>query len=80
MPRKIIIDGLTVYDTNTPNGYAGVRLFADFNPNKTSASYVEQYPYRVTEEVSMRNLVIKSGKGYIKSVNEFMFANTKITD
>jgi hypothetical protein len=80
MPQKIIIDGLTVKDTNTGNGYTGVRLFADFNPNKTSNDYVEQYPYAVTKEVSIRNLVIESGKGYIKSTNEYMFANTKITD
>ena len=80
MPRKITIDGLVINDTNPPNNYKGPKIFSNFNGAFTSEAYVEKYPYVITEEVSIKNLTIKSGKPYIVSTNPFMFRNVKITE
>jgi len=81
MPRKITIDGLVINDTNPPNAnYQGPKLFASFNSAFTSEEYVELYPYVITEEVEIDNLVIKSDKSLIISNNPFMFRNVKMTE
>jgi len=80
MPRKITIDGLTIDDSNPPDNYRGPKIFAPFNSAYTSADYVEQYPYVITDEIEIRNLTIKSGKPYMISNNPFMFRNVKITE
>src|SRR5690554_3241017 len=39
MPEKIIIDGLTIVDTNHPEEYEGPSIFANFNPHMTDDTY-----------------------------------------
>ena len=80
MPRKIIIDGLVINDSNPVNGYRGPKIFADFNREHTSEAYIERYPYVITEEVIIENLTIKSGNPYLISNNPFMFRNVVITE
>ena len=78
MPKKITIDGLVINDGNPVNGYQGPKLFADFNNEFTSDSFIEKYPYRITEEVEIKNLTVKSGKQLVVSKNPYMFRNVKI--
>ena len=79
MPAKITIDGLVINDSNPVEGYQGPKLFADFNKEFTSDRFKEDYPYRITNEVEIKNLTIKSGKPLIVSNNSYMFRNVKIT-
>ena len=79
MPEKIIIAGLVINDTNTPDDYEGPKIFAPFNPAFTSEHYIEKYPYIITNEVIIENLTIKSGKPLIVSANPYMFRNVTIT-
>jgi hypothetical protein len=67
MPGEVTIDGLFVDDTNHPDGYRGMYLFAD--PDSESG-YTENtapraeppFPYRLCRQVKVRNLTTKSGK------------------
>jgi len=79
LPRKITIDGLIINDNNTIERYQGPKIFACFNPLYNNDSFVEKYPYTITEEVIISNLTIKSGKPLIVSNNPFMFRNVQIT-
>ena len=78
-PRRILVDGLKIDDSNHPEKYNGPYLFSDFNPDKRSADYVEDYPYHPTEEVELRNVTIMSGKPLQKCPNTFLFQNVKIS-
>ena len=80
MPEKIMIDGLIINDSNPPDNYLGPKIFASFNSTFTSDDFVEKYPYKITKEVEIKNLTIKSGKPYLISNNPFMFRNVKITE
>ena len=79
MPRKITIDGLVIDDANPVKNYRGPKIFAAFNNAYKDETYVEKYPYVITEEVEIKNLSVKSGKPYIISNNPFLFRNVKIT-
>ena len=80
MPRKITIDGLVINDNNPPENYQGPKIFAFFNRAYTSDAFVETYPYRITEEVVVQNLTVKSGKPLVVSNNTYMFRNVKVTE
>ena len=60
MPEKIKIDGLVINDSNPPDNYQGPKIFAVFNNDYTSETYVEKYPYMITKEIEIKNLTIKS--------------------
>lgn len=79
MPKKITIQNLEVDDSRYPSSKGGVPIFANFNPMKTNESYVEKYPYTVTEEVILSGIKTTSGKALRVSDNTFMFKNVKIT-
>jgi len=78
MPRRIVIDGLTIDDARHPDDYAGPFLFAAFNAQNTGPDYVEKYPYHVTEEVVLRNVSVASGKALQLSPNPYFFRTTKL--
>ncbi|MDR2148366.1 MAG: hypothetical protein LBE91_18140, partial [Tannerella sp.] len=79
MPKRIIIEGLVISDGNPPDGYRGPKIFAPFNREFTSETYVEKYPYVFTQEVIIRNLTVQSSKPLVVSDNPFMFRNVKCT-
>lgn len=79
MPSKITFDGLTIMDTNTPENYAGPKIFANFNSKYTSDNFKEKYPYVITKEIVIKNMTPKSGKSFIVSNNSYMFRNVKVT-
>ena len=78
MPRKITVDGLFIDDGVHPENYGGPYMFSDFNPKNTSEAYVEKFPYRVTEEVVLKNVTTASGKPVRLSPNKYMFRNVKM--
>ncbi len=78
MPDRIIIENLRIDDSKNPTDYKGPFIFADFNPEMTSDSYVEKFPYVRTKEVIMRKVTITSGKELNVSDNPYMFRDVKI--
>jgi hypothetical protein len=78
MPARITFENLHIDDSNHPEGYEGPAIFANFNPDRTDDSYVEKYPYVITEEVILRNVTTASGKDLRLSNNPYMFKDVKI--
>ncbi|MBO4288205.1 MAG: hypothetical protein J5985_08600 [Kiritimatiellae bacterium] len=78
MPRRIVFDGLKIDDARHPDKYDGPRIFSPFSKKNVAPGYVEKYPYRVTEEVVLRNVTTASGKPVNLSPNAWMFRNVKV--
>ena len=78
MPRRIVVDGLKIDDSNHSDKYDGPFVFGMFNSKNTNADYVEKFPYHVTEEVVLKNVKTASGKELILSPNKHMFRNVKV--
>lgn len=78
MPERIIIENLRIDDSKLPADYQGPAIFANFNPQMTDASYVEQFPSVKTREVILRNVTIASGKALRRSDNPVMFREVKV--
>jgi hypothetical protein len=60
MPREITIAGLIIDDRNHPKDYKGPYLFTDPSAGK-AAKAAPRFPYRLTEQVTIRNLTTTSG-------------------
>jgi hypothetical protein len=78
MPERIIIENLHIDDSKHPADYRGPAIFGNFNPQMTSDSYTEKFPYVRTREVILRNVTIASGKALRLSDNLFMFRDVKV--
>jgi hypothetical protein len=78
MPEKITIENLKIEDSKNPADYKGPFIFADFNPEMKSDSYVEKFPYVRTREVILRNVTVASGKKLGICDNSYMFRNVKV--
>jgi hypothetical protein len=78
MPDRIIIENLHIDDSSYPEEYPGPAIFADFNPQMTNDSCQEKFPYVRTNEVSLKNVTIASGKPLRISDNPFMFKDVKV--
>jgi hypothetical protein len=78
MPERIIFENLHIDDSKNPADYKGPAIFADFNPEMTSDSYVEKFPYIRTREVILGNVTIASGKILRVSDNPFMFKDVMV--
>jgi hypothetical protein len=61
MPAKVVIDGLVVDDSRHPKDYRGPYLFTDPDGTATVAA-ARPFPYRLTEQVTIRNLTTASGQ------------------
>lgn len=60
MPSKVVIDGLVIDDKNHPKDYQGPYLFTDPDGAKSGAA-AQPFPYRLTEQVTIRHLTTTSG-------------------
>jgi hypothetical protein len=78
MPERIIIENLHIDDSNHPANYEGPAIFANFNPQMTDESYVEEFPHIITLEVILKNVTTTSGKPLRVSSNMFMFRNVEV--
>jgi hypothetical protein len=61
MPREVTIDGLVIDDTHQPKDYQGPYLFTDPDGKEAGAA-ARPFPYRLTEQVTIRNLTTASGR------------------
>jgi len=80
MPARIIIENLTIDDSNHPENYQGPAIFANFNAQMTDDSYVEKFPFIRPREVIVRDLSITSGNDLRLSDNPYMFQDVKINN
>jgi len=64
MPKKVTIDGLVIDDGDHPFFYFGPYIFDYFNPN---FGLCNPYPYAKTEEVTIKDLTVESGRCLLKS-------------
>lgn len=78
MPKKILIDGLTIEDEEYPEGYRGPAIFANFNRDRKDETHVEKHPFIVTKEVTLRNVTTKSGESLRVSDNSYMFKDVTV--
>ena len=78
MPRRIVVEGLKVDDSNHPANYAGPWIFSDFNPARTGKTYSEPYPYHIPEEVVLKDIMTASGERFRLSPNEYMFKDVRV--
>ena len=74
MPHTISVDGLFVDDSNVPDDYTGLFLFADPDDVRRvdgiEVTEPRPFPYAMTERITIRNLETASGRGYQVSANE----------
>ncbi len=61
MPQEVIIDGLAIDDSNHPEDYEGPYLFTDPD-GSTPDTTARPFPYRLTEQVTIRHLTTASGR------------------
>jgi hypothetical protein len=61
MPREILIDGLVIDDSHAPKDYQGPYLFTDPDGAKADAG-ARRFAYRLTEQVTIRNVTTASGR------------------
>lgn len=80
MPQRITIENLYIDDTNLPENYKGPAIFEDFNPEMTDSTYVEKFPYVITNDVILKNVTTSSGKKLRISDNPYMFRSVNIND
>ncbi len=80
MPEQITIENLHIDDSNHPEDYQGVAIFADFNPEMTDDTYKEKFPYVKTRKVIIRNVTTASGISLRLSSNTFMFKDVQILE
>ena len=78
MPETIVVENVTIDDSNHPDNYQGPAIFSNFNRANKDAGYVEDFPYAVTKQVLLKNVKTKSGKPIRLSDNPWMFRNVKV--
>ena len=79
MPAKVIIDGLVIDDRHHPKDYQGPYLFTDPDGGKTNAES-RPFPYRLTEQVTIRNLTTASGQKLRTSPDAELNARVRVTE
>lgn len=78
MPSRVIIDGLAIDDRNHPRDYQGPYLFSDPD-GAPQAAGPAPFPYRLTEQVTIRNLTTASGKAWRVSPDAAFAARVKVS-
>ena len=71
MPTNVTIEDLTVLSTKD------VYVFADLNPNCTSAGYTPKYAYHATKSVTATSVILEGNKTLQLSPNKYLFARTE---
>jgi len=79
MPREVRIDGLVIDDRNHPKDYQGPYLFADPD-GREAATAARPFPYRLTEQVTIRNLTTASGRKPRTSPDSAFAARVRVVE
>ncbi|MCC7491731.1 MAG: hypothetical protein IT204_05265 [Fimbriimonadaceae bacterium] len=77
MPREVRIDGLQIDDRQHPDGYGGPYLFTD--PDGNGDATTGRFPYRFTEQVTLRNVTVASGLALQLSPDARLNAAVKVS-
>ena len=85
MPGEVSIDGLFVDDTNHPENYDGMYIFADpgagdGNTDDTGPRTEPPFPYELCRQVKVRKLATKSGKKPRLSPNREIASTTLLIE
>ena len=80
MPREVRIDGLFVDDSNPPEGYEGMYLFADPDGAAKGAPASRPFAYKLSERVVIRGLKTASGKKPLLSPDPAMAESTTLVE
>ncbi len=67
MPKSVVINGLDIDDSNTPDDYTGPVVFTD--PDNPDVSD-QPFPYQRCESVTLKNVNTESGKSIQVSQNQ----------
>jgi hypothetical protein len=78
LPRRVVVDGLFIDDSNMGDNYQGPTIFGNINPRMTSDSYQPPHPQVLPEQVAYRGVETKSGKPLRLCENAFMFQNVDV--
>ena len=79
MPRQITVDGLVIDDRQHPKDYKGAYLFGDPDAGTASAKG-RPFPYRQTEQVTLRNVTTTSGVKPRTSPNAAFNARVQVVE
>lgn len=79
MPREVTIDGLVIDDAQHPKDYQGPFLFTDPDAG-VKAAKARPFPYRQTEQVTIRNLTTTSGLKPRPSPNSEFNARVRVIE
>ena len=79
MPNEITIDGLFIDDSQHPKDYRGVYLFNDVD-GRAPATASRPFPYRLTEQVTIRRLTTASGLKVRVSPDAAFAARVKVIE
>ena len=85
MPEEVVIDGLFVDDSNTPENYQGMYFFTDPDDfhdgvEQASASEERPFPYTPCQQVRLRGLTTASGLRPRLSPGATMTAHTAVIE
>lgn len=80
LPRRVVIDGFTIDDSNMGGNYRGPTIFGDINPRMKDNSYQAPYPQVLPEQLAYRGVVIESGKPLRVSANKYMFQDVDVIE
>ena len=79
MPRRFVVEGLTIDDSRVPEKAGGPYIFGNLKPHDKPGAAPDPYPYAVTEEVVLKDVKVLSGKPLQVSPNLHTFRNTRVT-
>ncbi len=79
MPRRFVVEGLTIDDSQVSPKAGGPYIFGNLKPNDKPGAAPDPYPYAVTEDVVLKDVKVLSGKPLLVSPNLHTFRNTRVT-
>ncbi|MDR2686899.1 MAG: hypothetical protein LBB75_04045, partial [Oscillospiraceae bacterium] len=74
MPKTITIDGLVIDDGDHPFFYLGPYIFDQSPARFPLCRDTSPYPYANTEEVTIKNLTVRSGRCLIRDTRWYTFS------
>lgn len=81
LPTNIVLENITVVDTNVPRHFSGVRIFSNFDADVTEENrltHTEPYPLKRPKTITIRGFHAVSGKKPILCDNMALLHDTEI--
>ena len=80
MPETVKIDGFILDDTNSTQGYNGIYLLGNYNPEKKDSGFTEKFPYAEIKHIYISGFESLKGCKWKKCANPYLFQATGITE